>query len=102
MTLKWLGPGYFGSKVAPGDDMPDIDKRRLEKFIKAGKVGTIAEKIDLEKIESERVNSLEKENADLKKKAEAFEKISADLKSKIESYEKEISDLVKVSKKKDK
>lgn len=102
MTLKWLGPGYFGSKVAPGDDMPKIDNKRLEKFIKLGKVGSIAEKIDFEKIESERVKGLEKEIADLKKMAVSFEIENTGLKKKVADFEKEIADLVKVSKKKDK
>lgn len=92
-TLKWLGPGYFGSKVAPGDDMPDIDKKRLEKFIKAGKVGTIAEKIDLEKIESKRVKGLEKENAAIKKQFGPLEKRCSSLEDTNSLLSKEISAL---------
>lgn len=67
MTLKWLGPGYFGKDVAPGDDMPKIDKGRLDKFIKLGKVGSIAEKIDLDKIKS----NLKAENAELNRRLDA-------------------------------
>ena len=92
--MKWLGPGYFGN-IAPGEEMPKIDPKRLEKFIKAGKVGDIPEKIDPESIKSERIDDLEKENAKLKKE-------NAKLKNKVKSFEKEIADLVKVSKKKDK
>ena len=94
-TLKWLGPGYFGEKVAPGDDMPDIDKKRLDKFIKLGKVGTIAEKVDLEKIKSDTIDDLEKENA-------SFKKTIVKLEKKVAAFEKELADLVEVSKKKDK
>ena len=79
-TLKWLGPGYFGQDVAPGDDMPEIEKNRLEKFIKAGKVGTIAKKIDLENIKSDKINALKKENDALKKENDALKKENDTLK----------------------
>lgn len=103
-TLKWIGPGYFGEDVAPGGDMPDIDKKRLEKFIKLGKVGTIAEAIDIEKVKSDKIKGLEKENVGFVKKITRIEKENSALKNKVSDFEKEIADadLVKVSKKKDK
>ena len=101
-NLKWLGPGFFGLDVAPGDNMPKIDKKRLEKFIKDGRVGTIAEKIDPEIFQKEIITDLEKDNSVLEKALEKDEKavnplniIIEDLKVKLEVSEKALKALEK-------